>query len=133
MTEVFIVTSGEYSDYSIDAVFSHREMADAYVTARNTHGRSWSNPFANVEVWPLDLPAGKWKLTCVRMNRDGDTLKTWSDTSHGSYKEAGFVCWDVSDNLVWAVATDDEEHAVKVVNEKRTQILASDTWGKEPQ
>ena len=35
MNKVYIVTSGEYSDYHIDAVFASREKAEGYVKIKN--------------------------------------------------------------------------------------------------
>ena len=43
---IFIVTSGEYSDYGIEAVFSTREKADEYVEQHGTDFR--------VEEFPVD-------------------------------------------------------------------------------
>ena len=35
MDKVYIVTSGDYSDYHIERVFQSKEKAEAYVRARN--------------------------------------------------------------------------------------------------
>ena len=35
----------------------------------------------------------------------------------------------MSDNLVWGVATIDEEKAIKVTNEKRGILVANNLWG----
>jgi hypothetical protein len=51
MTTVYLVTSGEYSDYGILAAFSTEEAADAYVAHLRSKER-WSN--ARVETYPVD-------------------------------------------------------------------------------
>ena len=48
MNKVFIVTSGRYSDYQIEAVFSTREKAEAYINAKGTDN-SWA-----VNEWDVD-------------------------------------------------------------------------------
>lgn len=55
MTEVYVVTQGDYSDYRIRAIFSRRETADAYVAEIK---RNRYEDGAEVEVWPLDTQAG---------------------------------------------------------------------------
>jgi hypothetical protein len=44
--KIYIVTSGEYSDYSIDGVFSTEENAQAYVNRRNAD--------TTIEVYTID-------------------------------------------------------------------------------
>lgn len=49
--EVYVVTSGEYSDYSIEALFSTKEAAEEYVKVVNAT-RSYN--VADIEVYPLN-------------------------------------------------------------------------------
>lgn len=39
---IYIVTSGEYSDYGIECVFSTREQAERYVALQNDNKAWWS-------------------------------------------------------------------------------------------
>ena len=48
--KVYIVTSGAYSDYEIDAVFSTREMAEKYIATNNTH----DYPYEYIEEYEVD-------------------------------------------------------------------------------
>ena len=52
MSKVYIVTSGEYSDYHIDAVFTTREKAEQFCAVHNTCER-YSN-FYNIEEYDVD-------------------------------------------------------------------------------
>lgn len=68
MTEVqtiYICTSGEYSDYGINAVFTDRELAEAY--ARDFSRDSYGGKI-EVEEWTANITLdGKWahiKATC---------------------------------------------------------------------
>lgn len=47
---VYVVTSGEYSDYHIDAIFSTMEQAELYCAV---HERKLDNPY--IEEWETDV------------------------------------------------------------------------------
>ena len=47
---VYIVTSGQYSDYSIDSVFETRELAAAYIELRQKSAQWYDG---SIEEWPL--------------------------------------------------------------------------------
>ena len=49
MAQVFIVTSGSYSDYSIESVFSDKEVAKKYASLKTNH---WDT--ARVEEYTVD-------------------------------------------------------------------------------
>ena len=53
MDKVFIVTSGTYSDYVIEAVFSTREKAEGYINAKGTDD-NWE-----VNEWDIDAESTK--------------------------------------------------------------------------
>ena len=123
MDKVYIVTTGSYSDYHIEAVFSKKELADEYCKRA---GSSY-----DIEEWQLDEPIPD-VCFLVEMSKSGEVFsveKTIDDTP-------GIICffppglgqtWD--DHILWVVKTDDVARAIKVVNEKRFQILALDIWG----
>ena len=52
MSKVYIVTSGEYSDYHIDAVFTEREKAEQYCAVNNKCGEY--SDFHNIEEYDVD-------------------------------------------------------------------------------
>jgi hypothetical protein len=112
---VFVVTSGEYSSYSIDAVFSTKDLALAYVSNNQ-----------NIEEFELD-PA---KEEChrgflVEMFPNGDVtnvVEAWINN-----KESHSI---TSGNMleVWCRAND-ADHAVKIAGEIRRNLMASNQWG----
>ncbi len=123
MATVYIVTSGSYSDYGINRVFSTREKAE-----------SWAGPLGyEIEEWELDdssdplvvvtrvsgqiingkcearydhLRESSCNLNCVRVNKD---WKTGVPIMH------------------FDVATADPQEALKIFSEKRAQFLAQST------
>lgn len=61
--KVYVVTSGSYSDYHINAVFTDQKMANAYVEQFNRGDRY--DP-ADIEEWDADQPFPCWSAD---MNR----------------------------------------------------------------
>lgn len=73
MNKVYIVTSGEYSDYHICAIFASRDKAEAYIKAKNDAERTeyehdeWdvSTTKYNIEEWDLGdnyVNVAYWKV-----------------------------------------------------------------------
>ena len=125
MTQVFVVTTGTYSDYRIKGIFTTQELADAYA-AKITD-------YAYVEFWDLDEDNLTHAYTEVQMYRDGDVLRT--DTTYREYEmDIGRPYFTESfpesnySVLINMVETDSVERAVKVTNELRTRLLAEELW-----
>ena len=132
---VYVVTSGVYDDYHIEAIYTQKELAEEHIE------NSKADPFnqLTIETWETDQPIPAWtRVIEVEMQSDGKVIKARqrgfrSDESH-RYGFYSFVPWqktsDGQPSMEWRVITDDEEHAVEVVNEKRSQIIANGLWGK---
>lgn len=119
MTAVYLVTAGDYSDYSILAAFSTRERAEEYAKSR-------AREDAGVEEWELDEAQPHVPVVNVAMDADGVVSSIYASTCEP--REIGFMRY-IQNRLYWRVATDDEVQAVKVVNETRATILAHNAWG----
>lgn len=52
MSKVYIVTSGEYSGYHIDACFSTKQKAQEYIKNAEKTEKFWDEP--RIEKWDLD-------------------------------------------------------------------------------
>lgn len=119
--KLFVVTSGEYSDFKISGIYSSKEKAEWARKLFATENQ--------IEEWELDSipihPSGML-LFMVRMEKSGmvrdfgtvnasDKLPHWSPA----------IEIPAVDFVVWAR---DIEHATKIANEKRTQLIASGEW-----
>lgn len=51
MKKVYVVTTGEYSDYSIEKIFSTREKAQEYINIVSVLGKE---DFNDIQEWELD-------------------------------------------------------------------------------
>lgn len=121
---VYIVTSGEYSGYRIEAVCSTKEKAQAYVK-----DLKWveDDRSIDIEEWEVDIPREE-KAIEVGMTRDGEAymrIRTIKPRGHELIYNGEQVL------LLNTVATDDEERAVKITNELRTRLIALDRWHTE--
>ena len=120
VSNVYLVTQGEYSDYHVMGVYSTEENAELAV--KHFGG--------TIEEFALDpdieqMHAGR-KRYWVKMERDG-TVREYAEGQSteefafwGDYR--GAVNLELS---VWARS---KEHAVKITSEVRRQLLAADAW-----
>ena len=118
MNKVWIITKGQYSDYQIVRVFSKKELAEEY--AKRDY-------YCDIEEYPLDEPLPEAHFY-IEMKKNGDVK-----TAHSTTDVAGFRYFNYGTppNLEWVANTGDEQRAIKVVNEKRVQILALNIWGDD--
>lgn len=143
MPKVYLVSSGSYSDYSVAGVFSTKENAAEFMARVGEDGHSDWNGVQEVEIDAAlpQLRAGL-KPWFVQMERDGTALRieekdlsasvasgeidahVWERSKAPAYRGLG-----MSDLLNANVFASSAEHAVKIVNEYRTQMIAS---GKYP-
>lgn len=130
MKKVFVVTSGEYSDYGIDSIFSTKELAEKFIESFNQTYRNMS-----IEEWTLDpsenaIQTNK-KAFWLRIDKDGNTRDLeWCDSAYGFRGETPSLSW--TGDKVWLniyVFANDDKHAVKIANEIRSQVIALNLWG----
>jgi len=133
MKTIFVIEQGCYSDYHVVGVYSTRENAEK-VLARIS--KKWDEPV--IAEWALDpgiveLNAGL-RQYAVAMRKDG-TVEACSRSSDDFVPES-HTCeprlampYGAHElrlyHTVWAK---DDKHAVKIVNELRMQLLATDQW-----
>jgi len=123
---VYVVTSGEYSSYSIEGVFTDKVMAEKIVD-------KLSEPYkvlhekVRIEEFFLNLPVDEFEVITVRMTKEGSVL----EVLHSVGRDRGIHGFDHPGNLMWSIFGKDEERAIKVANEKRVQIIANNLWGAD--
>jgi hypothetical protein len=140
VNDIWVIEQGDYSDYRVVGVYDAEEKAVKVADAINK-GETFSQ--ATVDKWTMNpgfegINAGMqmficWMLKDGTVERcepmeirsyqiDGD-CKIWRRSLAPYYKNKGVE--DCLDATVWAT---DEKHAVKIVNEKRLQMLALNLW-----
>ena len=122
MKRIYLVTDGDYSDYSVLAVFSTEEKAEEFLKATGDTDLGTS---ARVEEMPLDSDEAKhWKRQ-VRMTRDGEALYVGSMfVSEQSESTGAELEYQQVEYGQVAVNAKGKEGAVKAANEIRAQLIA---------
>lgn len=118
MSNIFIVTSGEYSDYRISAVFSTKELAKEYI---QHHGSDY-----RVEEYPLDDRVDN-VLWNVLIKIDNHNVLSCRKIGEHEYKYLiNSVRYVESPNgkcLSFGVIARTAEKAKKIANERLNQVL----------
>lgn len=130
MKEVFIVTSGDYSDYHICGVFDSKVLAQKYI---DSFAEDMFTKY-KIEVWDLnprerELNDG-YSCYYVSMNKDGSVEDHVRKTNYDWGTDKPFFRKG-KQSFYARLYAKDEAHAIKIMNEKRTIALANNTWGDE--
>lgn len=131
-TTAYIVTRGEYSDYHIVGVFSARDAAQSFIERITDR---YDNP--QIEEYILDaiLPPAGMDLWDIVMKRDGASVSAVINGDCFSWERGAIELVRLNrfdgephlEILVQCFARD-KEHAIKIANEKRAQIIAEGNW-----
>jgi hypothetical protein len=119
--KVYIVTSGDYSDYHIEGVFSSKELADEYI---NMVGDD-----CKYGEWELDsLHANREDhVWCVRMNySDKGKARAWIKDIYAYYRRLLGTFQYIDGELYFNVLADSKEKAIKIASERWGFIKANE-------
>ncbi len=122
---IFVVTSGEFSEYRIKAIFSTRELAEDYIKSEG----------GSIKEWDVDVLDIDHHYITIKMCKNGKLInEPYHFISREPYTSfAGYWSNKLNDKeprfIQCIIETGSEERAIKVVNEKRIQLLANGWWG----
>ena len=125
MTKIYIVTSGEYSDYGINAVFSTEEKAQEF---RQQYGTDY-----RIEVFDIDREVKKetkvWRVVMRFDNFEVSECTTglWGD-GWGSHMKDTFEYWldcEEKGHIRLYLEADCMDRAIKIASERIAQIKAN--------
>ena len=136
MTTIYAVSSGSYSDYRVCALFSTKALAEKYMEANVD---SWDS-YNDIEEYQLDPDkdelVGGYVYWKVEMLVSGDRAKAersakqeWNhDQMIGDTFNGGKRIPLDKEKRVWFsyCYAKDEQHAIKIANERRIQYLATE-------
>lgn len=124
---VYILAAGEYSDYRVHAVCSSPENAQVIMDAYP--GVRWRDLIACEIDHIVDAAKHGYKVYRVEMQRSGNAMV--EEAYHEDFPELPAPNF-ARTQLVMYVLAIDESHAVKIVNEKRAELIASEKWKASP-
>ena len=117
--KIFIVTSGSYSDYGIERVFSTRKKALEYLDTKDDDYK--------LEVYDLDEPVER-KTQIYEISFELERKKVVEvSTRENKYKDLIHVCnkW-VTKTLDIYVESDSRRRALKIASERYGAIIAGE-------
>lgn len=125
MAKIYIVTSGDYSDYTINAVFSTKEKAEEYVQQHGTDYR--------VEDYDIDEEINKEaKIWEVKMRFDNFEVSECLAMLYGDgweyYAKDTFeyyLNWKNEEYIRLYIEADCMDRAIKIASERIAQIKAN--------
>lgn len=129
MKKAYIVTSGEYSDYSIDGVFSTQEKAEAYIA-------HWPDGYreCRLEIFTVDHMVAKpgYLFYSLTMREDGSLVEIKSKPIPDTEPHQGlYGIWtEKRYGLYVSRLAKSEKAVIKIANEIRTQRIATLGWPK---
>lgn len=114
--KVYIVTAGDYSDYSIYGAFSSYEKAEEWIGKAQGY---------SIEEHELDHMSDKRliRLSCS-MDMNGDNASFREIEYHGELDRIISINRFPPTIHMNFTADTDKKHAIKALNEKRAQIIA---------
>lgn len=134
MSEMFIVTTGYYSDYRIVAVFDDRSIAETFCKPRQ--GQESEMTVEPFELNPdkIAIRAG-WTVYRVEMRRDGSLCDDIEIVPEKLSKAGTGELWgsplDGYHYLEGYILAKNEQHAIKIINEQRAQRIALGKWPED--
>ena len=131
---IYIVTEGSYSDYHICGVYDDEHLAKKHVEMY------LDDYYAQVEEYTLnELASAIQQGICpyqVAMLKNGSIMDVRKIDPHRRTGDLLYSGYDsLTDCMHWILRVRcwarDDEHAIKIANERRTQLIALDRWPKE--
>ena len=125
--KVYVVTSGEYSDYGIEGIFDSREKAEEYIN------HSASTELNDIEEYNLNelKPDKSEKVFKLRSKFDEiDFHITGYGPDAAHYKD--LMCradsggWIPSNDVIFYICADTRERAIKIASERLRQVKAEE-------
>lgn len=147
MKTIYVVTDGEYSDYHVEAIFDDESLARSFVEATGDNMR-----IEEYELNPHEhsLRDG-YAYYQVKMHRNGDVHSVektsnitdckesrseieWEHSWYGTdSRKSEYEYSDLDIVLSAFVMGKSEEHAIKIANEYRAHLIATDEWDRREQ
>lgn len=150
MTKVYVVTTGSYSDYGINGIFSTEELAQKWIDANMNSSDGWHRDFNPIIEYTVDNPSQidpveKTQYSVAIDANTGDVVpgRTWENKEViGSSIRSGTVkVYTISKNShsypnathIVAESYESMEHAIKLAAEKRQELLRAKATGLDAQ
>lgn len=124
MDKVYIITYGNYSDYSICAVFSTRDKAEEYIQQHGTVFRIEEHLLDEAveqsEIWSVEIGLSSHKIKQCESVSD-----SWNKDKVDEFRVFGPVFSSDEWSIKMVLKADSMDRVIKVANERVAQIVAN--------
>ena len=126
MAKIYIITSGEYSDYCINAVFSTKEKAEEYVQQHGTNYRVEDYDIdeevvkKEIKIWGVIMRFDNFEVVECNTGFCGDG---WGSHMKDTFKY--YLNWVNQECVSLYVEADCMDRAIKIASERIAQIKAN--------
>jgi len=125
MKKIYLVSTGDYSEYRIEGVYSTKKKA---LEAKKRYGSMNDIEEYVIDEMP-DCPNGLYLFEVV-MDRWGNSCTS----NHIDMRNIHYLwTWHDDNNIYFTLWAKDKKHAVKIANEHRAHIIALNLWPKNYQ
>jgi hypothetical protein len=144
MDKIYAVSSGDYSDYHIEAIFESEELAQKYLKEKidelkEKYGKDheYWNEYREIEVYILNKKKMDIGYYNVGMYKNGNVRNVYKRNGRIDADEEVMIKQfkereehnkqrinKIINCLIFCVSAKDEKHAIKIANERRTQLIA---------
>lgn len=144
---IYLVASGHYSDFSIEAVFSTKEKAEEFINWFNSEQIDYWSDSLRILTYTLDPETVRearegYTRYQVTMLKNGDVEEVRNDGTERMWTHSGYhICFhknapayfdkDIENALVVETNALSPEHAIKIANEYRIQSIVQNEWEDE--
>lgn len=127
--KVYIITHGEYSDYHIIGASTNKEVAEYFSNKWRGTVEEYDlltsddfNSIKNKTRFEVIMDKNGGSKFLKYTEQEGNLITTWEFWRYAGESTLYIYvqCW-----------ANDENHAVKIANEIRAQLIASEEWDKE--
>ena len=144
---IYLVASGHYSDFSIEAVFSTKEKADEFVNWFSNEQIDYWGDSLRILTYTLDPETvrearegyTRYQVTMLKNGdveevRDGGTDNVWTHSAYRVWFRKNAPAYfdkNIENALVVETNALSPGHAIKIANEYRVQSIAQNEWEDE--
>jgi len=128
-TKIYLVTRGKYSDYRVSAVFNEKELAEKYINSFKVDGFvDFRIEEYNLNPFSKELKKG-YNPYFLRMKKNGECIEIYIKDSDYCFEDGEIkIKFDIEKNIYFNVFAKNENHAIKIANEKRLQLIVLNRW-----
>lgn len=126
MDKIYVVTSGDYD--GICGIFNSEELAQAFIDGfEKRRYEEFSIEEHKLNPYKNEITKGFFAFF-VKIQKDGVCVEVYKSDSAYGFNGGIDYDFDINNEMFCHVFAKDDKHAIKIANEKRTELIALNKW-----